>query len=398
MSVNRKTHLFALAILSSLSFAAYAQTAPTQASNDEIDHWLRSGEPRMVAWGAAFAAKSGDRDELPLLASLAENYQSIPPQEYDARGNYIPRTPEQKQRLDSMEVVLDSIIQLHGRVPYEAITSVLPDFPAQALTLFAGMPEPERSQRADVLYATRDKADQPYDWHHLAQQQMIHMAAAILALQPPPGFTATLLNETTVVLKVSVTDDEQKREGTFSGGMCGDSFGLKPAPGWPQPYTYVVEQHWSSQGAADGVLVPGEPSITTRRALSNSSCSTLPGFTSVQKLLLAEQEAGFLPKDLGTGTLQYDTLRYPGQASFVASLSSLVNRRKEPFRKLAATLAGKSFLSSSEAATAMPMFAVEIDDYRKDRTQALQMPESLGSRTTVGPYKPESGWFLKQGN
>jgi hypothetical protein len=44
------------------------------------------------------------------------------------------------------------------------------------------------------------------------------------------------------------------------------------------------------------------------------------------------------------------------------------------------------------------MFAVEIDDQRKDRTQALQMPESLGSRTTVGPYKPESGWFLKQGN
>ena len=118
----------------------------------------------------------------------------------------------------------------------------------------------------------------------------------------------------------------------------------------------------------------------------------------MQKLLLAEQEAGFLPKDIRTGTLQYDTLRYPGQASFLASLSSLVDRRKEPFRKLAATLAGKSFLSAPEAATAIPMFAVEIDDQRKDRTQALQMPESLGSRTTVGPYKPESGWFLKQGN
>lgn len=201
MSVTRKFHLCALAILSSMSLAAHAQTAPSQASNDEIDHWLRSGEPRMVAWGAAFAAKSGDRDEVPLLATLAENYQSVPPQEYDAQGNYIPRTPEQKQRLDSMEVVLDSIIQLHGRLTYEAITSVLPDFPAQALTLFAGMREPERSQRADVLYATRDKSDQPYDWHHIAQQQMIHIAAAILALQPPPGFTATLANETTVVFE-----------------------------------------------------------------------------------------------------------------------------------------------------------------------------------------------------
>ncbi len=395
MIITRNAYIYALTVFSFVSLIAHSQIVPSQATNEEIDRWLRGGDPRIVAWGASFAAKSVDKDELPVLVGLAENYRSLPPQEYDVRGNYIPRTPEQKQQLDSMQSVLDSIIQLHGAVPFEVIIAVLPDFPAQALTLFATMSEPERSQRAIALYETRDKSDQSYDWHH---QQMIHMAAAILALQPPPGFTATLLDETTVTLKVSVTEDDQKRDGTFSGGMCGDSFGLVPAPGWPQPYTYVVEQHWHSQRPPEGVLIPGEPAITTRRALSNSSCSALPGFTSVQRLLLARQEAGLPPGNLGAGTLQYDTLRYTDPASFLASLSVLIDRHKAPFQKLAATLAGKSYITATESASVMPAFAVEIEDQRNDRSQALPIPASLGPRTTIGPYKPESGSFLKQSN
>ena len=182
MIITRNAYIYALTVFSFVSLIAHSQIVPSQATNEEIDRWLRGGDPRIVAWGASFAAKSVDKDELPVLVGLAENYRSLPPQEYDVRGNYIPRTPEQKQQLDSMQSVLDSIIQLHGAVPFEVIIAVLPDFPAQALTLFATMSEPERSQRAIALYETRDKSDQSYDWHH---QQMIHMAAAILALQPP---------------------------------------------------------------------------------------------------------------------------------------------------------------------------------------------------------------------
>lgn len=385
-----------LTILPLVSFIVHSQTIPSHATSDEIDHWLRSGDPRMVAWGAYFAAKSSDNDEVPVLAALAENYLPVPPQQYDGHGNYIPRTTEQKDRLDSMQAVLDSVIQLHGTLSYEAILAVMSDFPDQALTLFAAMREPERSEHAAALYATRDESDKSYDWHQLGRQQMIHMAAAILALNPPPGFAATLLNETTVTLKISVTDDDQKGEGTFTGGMCGDSFGLVPAPGWPQPYTYVVEQHWRTQGPAEGVLIPGEPAITMRRARSNSSCSALSGFTSVQKLLLAQQLADVSPGNLGTGTLQYDTLRYPGPVSFLSSLVVLITQHKEPFQKLAATLAAKSFLTSSEAATVLPAFAVEIEDQRKDKSEDLSVPQFLGPRTTVDPYKPETGWFLKQ--
>jgi hypothetical protein len=377
---------------------AHAQSIPTHATSDQIDHWLRSGDSRMVAWGAHFAAETADKGEIPILASLAENYQALPPQEFDSKGSYIPRTLEQKQKFDSMQAVLDALIQFHGTVNFKAVTAVLPDFSAQALTLFATMPEPERSQHAVTLYATRDPSDKkPYDWHQLARQQMIHMAAAILALNPPPGFTATLLNETTVTLKISVTDKDDKRNVTGSGGACGDSFELLAAPGWPQPYTYVVEQHWKSEGLAERILIPGEPAITTRRALSNSSCSTLRGFTSVERFALAQQEAGIPAGALGAGTLEYATLRYPGAADYAAALSALIARYRKPFRNLAEILAGKSFLTQQEAATAVPAFSVEIQDQRQDKTRALPLlPASFGPRVVIGPYNSETGWLLKQ--
>jgi hypothetical protein len=222
------------------------------------------------------------------------------------------------------------------------------------------------------------------------------MAAAILALNPPPGFTATLLNETTVTLKVRVTDDDKTLGGSFAGAMCGDSFGLVPAPGWPQPYTYVVEQHWKSESSKEAILVPGEPAITTRRALSSSSCSTLPGFTSVQRVQLAEQEAGIAPGSFGSGTLQYDTLRYTGPTNYLSALLSLIESHRKPFQTLASTLAAKSYLTPNEASTAVPTFSVEIQDQRQDKDQALSVPASFGPRVVLGPYKLETGWFINQ--
>jgi hypothetical protein len=392
-SLNFQTWILTVLLMSPV---AGSQSVPTRASQDQIDHWLRSGDPRLVAWGATFAASTADTAELPVLQGLAETYNSVPPQEYDPRGNYIPRTPEQKQQLDSMQAILDALIQLHGTLSFEGVEAALPDFPAQALVLFATMPEPERSRYALRVYEARDKSDQTYNWRHLVYQQMVHLAAAILALNPPPGFTATLLNETRITLKVAVTDDDRQRDGTFSGAMCGDSFALSPADGWPQPYTYVVEQHWQSPGTAEGILVPGVPTITSRRALSSSSCSTLSGFTSVQKLLLARQEAGMQSEGRNVGTLQYDSLHYRSAADFATSLAALVARHQEPFHKLRGALLNKSFITTPEAENAMPAFAVEIDDQRKDKSQPLSIPRSLGPRTTVSPYKAETGWFVKQ--
>jgi len=386
--------LLPLLFLFSAALLTHAQTVPTHATADDIDHWLRSGDPRMVAWGATFAASTADKDELPVLASLAENYQPTA-QPYDSRGNYISRTLEQKQRLDSMQCVLDALIQLHASVPYEAIAAVFPDFSAQALILFATMPEPERSQRAAEIYATRDPSDKPFDWHQATHQQIVHMAAAILALKPPPGFTATLFQESAVTLKISVTD-ENKGFGTGFGGGCGDSFEIPPARGWPQSYNYVVEQHWKSEGSVKGLLIPGDPAITSRRAITNSSCSWLRGFTSVERLQLAQQEAGLSGNSFVASSLQSDTVHYEGPADYLSALSDTIDRHRQLFRDLAKTLAARTFLTPAEAASAMPAFIVEIDDKRQDKSHPLATPTSFGPRITITPYKTEPAIPLQQ--
>ncbi len=378
-----------------LASVARCQSVPTTATHDEVEQWLRSSEPRMVSWGATFAASTADRDALPALESLAGNYKALPPQQYDPQGNYVPRTLDQKQQLDSMQAVLDALIQLHGTITSEGIRAILPDFSAQGLVLFATMPEPERSRFALAVYETRDTSDQPFNWRRSAQQQTIHMAAAILALYPPPGFTTTLLRETTIILKVAVTDDDRERDGWGTGGMCGDSLGLSPVPGWPQTFTYVVEQHWPSERRTETVLVAGVPDITSRRALSNSSCSTLPGFTSAQKLILAQQEAGIAFSAKRAGVLEYDTLRYTGSTEFPASLEALISRHRQPFLALTEILVSKGFVEVPESESATPRFELEIDDERGDKSQSLQVPRNLGPRTSINSYKPESGGFLK---
>lgn len=396
MQPRFKVRNWVLVVVCVMAPLASCQSAPPAATHDEIERWLQGSDPRMIAWGATFAAKSGDAVALPALERLAEKYKSLPFQRKDSQGNDASRTAEQEQQLDSMQAVLDAVIQLHGTITPGGTEAILPDFPAQALVLFATMPGSQRSRFAQAIYESQDRSDEPFSWDGNANQQMIYTAAAILALNPPPGFTATLIHETRITVKVAVTDDDRERDGWLAERTCVDSIQLSPAPGWPQPYTYVVEQHWPSEGSKDRILVAGFPNITSRRALSSSSCYALPGFTSVQKLLLAQQEARLPSSEKPAGSLQYDTLRYTDPAAFPSALAALITQHRQPFLKLTKALVDNGYVKASESGEAMYEFAIEIDDQRRDKSQTLQMPRDLGPRTSVNPYETNNGAFIRQ--
>lgn len=144
-------------IIVSISAVCQGQSAPNQATHKQVEDWLRSSDPRIVAWGATFAGSNADAAALPALENLAETYKSLPPRRYDVKGSYVPRTPAQTQQFNSMQAVLDALIQLRGAVPSEGIEAILPDFPDQALVLFATLPEPERSRYALTVYASHDR-------------------------------------------------------------------------------------------------------------------------------------------------------------------------------------------------------------------------------------------------
>lgn len=353
-----------------------APMIPTQATHEEITNWLRGSDQRWVALGAYFAARNRDVSAVPQLTLLAESWQSLPPQEMDANGSYIRRSPEQIERSNAMTQVLDALIQLRGTVTAHAIEEISRDFLAQALTLFAMMPEPQRAEFAKAVYKTRRGVGATYNWHEMAHDEMVYVAAAILAEHPPAGFTASLLNEATVVLNLGVRDDRKTATGLFPGGACYDSFALGRDPGWPQPWTYVVERKWPQQLTDDlTVLVPGNPAITTRRAITNSSCSALGWFSSAVRLRLAEQEAG-LPAGGPMRELRYDNLAYPGPGGYQKAVLAVVTLHAEEFRRLAMSLQEAGFLNSKEARTVGPRFIIRVIDERADRAIALPKLDS----------------------
>lgn len=346
--------------------------APLRASEQDISQWLQGGDIRMVAWAAYFAAQNHDTAAVHQLALRAESWQPLPEQEFDDHGNYIPRSQEQRERSEAMTQVLDALIQLEGTVSPQAVKQLAKDFPAQALTFFARLPEPERTELAEDIYNTRRGAGAVYDWRSLNHDQMVHMAAAILAQHPPDGFTASLLNETSVVLNVIVTDAPQRAPDRSGTSVCGDSFAAKPITGWPQPWTYVVEERWHQENPDErSILVKGDPAITTRRALSNSSCSTLRWFSSAVRLRVVEQEAGASPGQLDEGIEQYDNLAYTGPNSYFAALVAIIRRHNQEFRDLSARLQRLDKMTPREAEMAGPVFHLRITDERANRTEPL---------------------------
>lgn len=79
MHFRFKVRTWSLSTILVVASSAHSQSIPTTATHDEIERWLQSSDPRMVSWGATFAASKGDKDALPAPESLAENYKFLRP-------------------------------------------------------------------------------------------------------------------------------------------------------------------------------------------------------------------------------------------------------------------------------------------------------------------------------
>jgi hypothetical protein len=216
--------------LGCVSHAQAGLTVPTNATSDQIVAWLTGSDQRMVAWGAYFAGENKDAGAVPYLKRLAEQWQPMPAR-YSPAGSAVKIPDADSARERAMYSVLDALIRMHESIAPEAIPTLAKDFGGQAMTLFAYLPETERRRLAESIYAGREPGAE-YFWTAAARPQtilntdtgellrpvagfregmeqyaagdLIHVAAAMLANDPPPGFAASLMNETTVLLTVSV--------------------------------------------------------------------------------------------------------------------------------------------------------------------------------------------------
>ena len=110
---------------------------------DQILAWLSSGEPRLIAWGAYFAAKTGDDSATPAMVRILEESR--------------PGKPASDWSRLGIFYVLDALIVRNQRFTPRALTALTPDFPAEALSLNSTLPSAEATPLLLDRYEGRKK-------------------------------------------------------------------------------------------------------------------------------------------------------------------------------------------------------------------------------------------------
>ena len=94
--------------------------------HDQIQSWLLSNNPRLIAWGAHFAREQNDIAALGLVLQLVQRDTPSPAES----------SPEQYAQL----ALLDALIQRNIDVPLSVIARLAPRLPMQAAILAVAIP------------------------------------------------------------------------------------------------------------------------------------------------------------------------------------------------------------------------------------------------------------------
>jgi hypothetical protein len=209
-------------------------TSDTPVEQSTLRQWLHSADPRLIAWGADFARRNHDAKLIAEMPSILEHW-TMPP---DYGGD---ETQAAQRR--AVLAMLDALIQENANVPVSTIQVIASTYPSQAAILIGRLP----------LSASRNALD---DWTYAATgtgsgRTLARIASMMLAKDPVPsrvvwnqnliGFVASVVDASEDNVHISVRADNSVGFGSGTG-VCGDSLGHKLTPGWPQVYTYGLDE------------------------------------------------------------------------------------------------------------------------------------------------------------
>lgn len=104
-------------------------------TSEQIARWLYSGDPRLIAWGAHFAARQGDPAGLSLLPAFLDQLAPVPPiTDQTDRAAF--------DRYREAAALLHAIIVTGRTAPAETLSKLAEVSPAAALVLAARLPVP----------------------------------------------------------------------------------------------------------------------------------------------------------------------------------------------------------------------------------------------------------------
>ena len=227
MRVRECVLLFAVVLIGCLPCFAQAnlpsdEKMAAQATPENIQLWLQSKDPRLIAWGAWFASEHNDVAALQTAAATLGGLLLQEP---------VGALVSNNDTHDAEAIVLDALIQHRVTLSPDLLVYVSRNFPTQAILLGSMLPQSESIKAFSSLWGKNPR----FEWVY----------AAFLAKAPPQWFAAQMLRDSEEVLFIDVTSERDG--GWFLGpgsiGYCGDLLEGPRKRFWPPIYAYWIEEN-----------------------------------------------------------------------------------------------------------------------------------------------------------
>jgi hypothetical protein len=356
-----------LAILFAFSLAFNVRAQPVgitiddQPEHGQIQSWLLSADPRLIAWGAHFAREQNDTPALTLALQVV---QRIP----------ASTKPQQNAQL----AILDALIERNVAVSSDAVGKIAATFPTQAAILASRLPASDATPLLLKWFATRGS---------LNEQLLSRVAGMLLSHAPPPGFAAAALNLEEVTLTISVVEPGKGFGSGFGSASCGDSFGTKRDPDWPPVYTYSLSRAETTHGSPVLVEASGESIVYVRHEIHSGwgECSSdWSNYAATIHHILA-QMLGMPDGQLQFQTYERTSIEWADDDHFYDEAKQAVADEEAKFYGVAEAFYERQLVTAEEALNSRPKLSVMVEDERNPKGPPLPELHFSDPRTVAVP-------------
>jgi len=284
-----------------------------------------------------------------------------------------PSQNVERDRHDTMLVMLDALIGLGAAVPPEDARKLYPEFAAQSLILLVRSQTNAQSELFDIFHSVHA------NWNWLAVGNK-------LMKNPPPGFAALLLGRFTQHITVSVVDAGFGGGSGGGGSECGFS-AAAPKARWPAVGLYLLTQFPDVMPMLTAtLLIRGDTSIYYWRVEPGnydnppeSPGACYDGNRDKYRAQYLATLARSFPPRMPLDPYPLVIIDWKGEGDYRHRLLAILEDQRAQFNHVAASLKeSESVLTSVEAATLKPHLEFVIRDERAN--QSTPLPTVLESR------------------
>jgi hypothetical protein len=341
-------------------------TVKTDAPPGEVMGWLRSGDPRLVAWGASFARTCSNHAAMDAMATHAVAWDAQEPAGPDGSSG----------ETLAMQEMLDALIVCRERVSVAGIRSVAASFPVQAAILVSRMPVTEATPLLLEWYEGR---------HEKRQGVLPRVAAMLLSKAPPEGFAASVVSESEAQMSVTATSPEMGMGfgGSFMSG-CGSGGLAAPAADWPPIYSYALVENAETH---DPLLVrSGGDRVNFQRfdrSTGSKSCGMMKQLDTFERVHLIAEMVGVGPAQIPWAQDSHPSIVWESEEQFKGALLALIRDEEAQMQATMDALCERGAMTRDEANLVRPRLAVSIADAREHREVPIPIMSSGDERTAL---------------